>query len=134
MKLLVNGFISVQALVCLLCERMKTSDSSVNKNHLSSVHCVAQITCILNNIFRPCINTQCNTKPLISPVLCKKSIKTTVCHHRDWKRRQEQNRKSYPIFTYYFWILESSEEKTRKYLIGVADKYGFGSINYISNG
>lgn len=72
MKLLADGFIYAQALVCLLCERMKTSDPSVNKSHLSNLYCSAQCNCILNNKIRSCINKQCNSKPLISPVLCKK--------------------------------------------------------------
>jgi hypothetical protein len=73
-KLLADGFIHMQALVCLLCERMETSDSSVNKSHVSNVYCAAQCNRILNEKIRSCINKQCNTKPFISPVLCEKKV------------------------------------------------------------
>ena len=77
MKLLADGFIYAQALVCLLCARTKTSDSSVHKSHVSSFYCAAQCNCILNNKIRSCINKQCNTKPLMSLVMCgEKSLKT----------------------------------------------------------
>jgi len=84
LKLLADGFIYAQALVCLLCARTKTSDSSVNESRVSSVYCAGQCNCILENKITSCINKQCNTKPLISPVMGgKNSLKTAVSRHKE---------------------------------------------------
>jgi hypothetical protein len=71
-------------IICLLCDRMETLGSSVNKNQVCSVCYAAQCNRILNNKIRSCIVKQCNTKPFISPVLCeKKSLKTAVSRHKE---------------------------------------------------
>lgn len=104
-----DGFIYAQKLVCLLCERTKTSVSRVNKSHLSNFYCAAQCNCILNNQIRSYINKQYNTKPLISPVLCekKKSLKTAVSLHKEWWRRQDSritNRGLFYVLSLNSWI------------------------------
>jgi hypothetical protein len=67
-KLLADG------IICLLCYRTETLDSSVNKSQVCSVCCAAQCNRILNNKIRSCINKQCDSKPFISPLLCEKKV------------------------------------------------------------
>jgi hypothetical protein len=83
-KLFADGFIFAQTLVCLLCARMKTSDSSVHKSHVSCVYFAAKCNCILNNKIRSCINKQCNIRPLSSLVMCgEKSLKTAINSYKE---------------------------------------------------
>jgi hypothetical protein len=133
-KLLADGFIYAQALVCLLCARANTSDSSVNKSHVSSVYCAAQCNCILNNKIRSCINKLCITKPLILPVMCeeKSSLKQQQVVTRSDKVQKITEKQLGPIFTIISEFL-NLVKRNRGSLIGIKDKYGFVNINYINN-